>query len=549
MRAASAACVALLLVAYAAASGTAPFSSGTYCAQKSAAGTWSVTEATADGCPGAAAWAQYNRTFEAIGWDTLQMYGAPASDATISDADRAYGVGFLEGVLTADRCELQYYNQMSANGSWPLSEPVLAYMQANYDNMAATFAVAPAASDAYLSNVYVVFKQMQGIMKGASQHSSLTQLQVFALSFGGDAFDIKNIVNPSRRNPADMPRKDFNDWLLANSRCSALFKATPTLDDVWFGHTTWANFNMMLRIFKRVTMNFANISGVAAQSIAYSSFPGDVASTDDFYITSAKLAVIETSLSVFNMSIYDGVCNPTQLLSSVRVMVANRMASSGPQWVDVFSRQNSGTYNNEWLVLDMNLITPGSDFPANTFTLADQMPGKVFSGDLTRTLSAGYVPSYNVPYFKAAFELAGFPGAIAKQGPHMLDYATCARADIFRDRQTSVSSPDTMQHMMQYNQFETDPLELNDSIYAIAARGDKRPQPRLFGGLDTKFSSVQTILAGGSDLSVFAYSGPTPQQGAFAWANTPEVSSKTNHRGLPDVYNFTRQNFMLPAFW
>ena len=35
-------------------------------------------------------------------------------------------------------------------------------------------------------------------------------------------------------------------------------------------------------------------------------------------------------------------------MSWVRVMVANYLAAGGKQWSDTFSRQNGGTYNNQW---------------------------------------------------------------------------------------------------------------------------------------------------------------------------------------------------------
>ena len=35
-----------------------------------------------------------------------------------------------------------------------------------------------------------------------------------------------------------------------------------------------------------------------------------------------------------------------------RVMAATRLAAGGEQWTELFSRHNSGTYNNHWMVVD-----------------------------------------------------------------------------------------------------------------------------------------------------------------------------------------------------
>ena len=42
------------------------------------------------------------------------------------------------------------------------------------------------------------------------------------------------------------------------------------------------------------------------------------------------------------------------MLSWQRVRVANLMASSGAEWIELFKRHNSGTYNNQYLVTDLN---------------------------------------------------------------------------------------------------------------------------------------------------------------------------------------------------
>jgi hypothetical protein len=44
----------------------------------------------------------------------------------------------------------------------------------------------------------------------------------------------------------------------------------------------------------------------------------------------------------------------------MRIVVANRLASSGKEWVDKFFVFNDGTYNNQWMITDFKQFTPGS---------------------------------------------------------------------------------------------------------------------------------------------------------------------------------------------
>ncbi len=52
--------------------------------------------------------------------------------------------------------------------------------------------------------------------------------------------------------------------------------------------------------------------------MSFSSYLGHPLSIDDFYVTNAGLAVTETTLNVFNFTIYDGNVVPQTLLHCVR---------------------------------------------------------------------------------------------------------------------------------------------------------------------------------------------------------------------------------------
>ena len=52
--------------------------------------------------------------------------------------------------------------------------------------------------------------------------------------------------------------------------------------------------------------------------------------------------------------------NPPQTVPYwVRAIVANQMASTAPEWHDIFYKFNSGTYNNQWMVVDYKVCSTG----------------------------------------------------------------------------------------------------------------------------------------------------------------------------------------------
>jgi hypothetical protein len=79
---------------------------------------------------------------------------------------------------------------------------------------------------------------------------------------------------------------------------------------------------------------------------------GELFSDDDFYLLSSGLMVLETTNHIYVGDVYKPM-QPHCVLSWQRIRLANWMAATGEEWVDVFGRFNSGTYNNQvggWVV-------------------------------------------------------------------------------------------------------------------------------------------------------------------------------------------------------
>jgi len=326
---------------------------------------------------------------------------------------------------------------------------------------------------------------------------------------------------------------------LFNAHCSVLIKVTPDGQQLLASHVTWSDFFTMLRTYKHYTMRFSLPSNVA-QSVSFSSYPSCLSSGDDFYITDQQLVIMETTNEVFNQSLYEYV-TPQTVPYWIRVIVANRMASSGKEWSDTFALYNSGTYNNQWQIVDYKLFTPGQPLQPNTLWIAEQIPGWVVSEDMTTTITSseqGYWPSYNVPYFPFVYNISGYN----KFKSNAFSYTACPRANIFRRDQGNVVDMPSFQHMMRYNQYQTDPLSMHDACNGISSRcdlntpfvgkgGGVHPYAP-FGALDCKVTDDSMVPTRQS----LAVSGPTwDSQPPFAWTGQWPT---TPHYGHANVFAF-----------
>lgn len=67
--------------------------------------------------------------------------------------------------------------------------------------------------------------------------------------------------------------------------------------------------------------------------------------------------------------------------------LVQRLANSGSDWVQEFARYNSGTYNNQWVVLDRKLFVSQQPLTANLLWIIEQMPGLTMTEDVSHYLS------------------------------------------------------------------------------------------------------------------------------------------------------------------
>jgi len=352
---------------------------------------------------------------------------------------------------------------------------------------------------------------------------------LFTLNTLWELGDIKKAINASHRKDFDnMEVEALAMYAKLHGHCSSIIKLLPDGSELFAGHNSWMGYYQMLRIWKQYEFG-------SSTPITMSSYPGMLASTDDWYQV-GHLLVTETTLPNYNNDLYNLIV-PETLPYWIRSMVANRLASTGPEWMDIFQKHNSGTYNNMWMVVDYSKFTPYKPLVEGTLTVGEQLPRYFHYEDETRTLAYGYWPSYNAARYPETARLIRQDVMQQTKGTKF-SYQLVERAQIFRRDEATIVSDESMQRVMRYNQFETDPIAAGDPCNQLACRADLASDPskrKAFGAIDAKYTSWAHNQRGQSVV----VSGPThDDQPAFDWQSAVESVSSTPHVGHPTKYNF-----------
>lgn len=409
-------------------------------------------------------------------------------------------------------------------------------------------------SSTYWETVSLTVAQLSSIVEGynvAMPQHPLSLSELWMLNSIGDMDDLIPAVNytQQKKGPkAHLVREMCDEpWCImaaeSRSHCSAIVK--PVNGELFAAHEMWASYLQMLMVWKEYDLGL-NGRHIRSRRVAFSSWPGMVSSEDDFYITGANLVVLETTNNVYNYTLYDRL-HPRTILSWVRAVTANYLAGTPDVWHRIMREHNSGTYNNQWMVIDMK--KPFADaanktLRAGTLVIGSQLPGFYQHQDVTPHINEfGYWPSYNVPYLKDAWVLAGYE-EMAKMHGNSFTWQMAPRAQVFRQREGSATDMASLKTLMRYNDFQHDPIAKGCPMNQLASRGDLTPKGlagcyrNAFGAVNGKITSSTRVHNYEADI----VAGPTHDtQPVFSW--TPEIEAEfpIAHYGQPKSWNFDWQ--------
>lgn len=498
------------------------------------------------GKPGdtAVAWGSFDNKINETGFGFLEIY----TNEVFPDEYQAYAAGFLEAYFTKDLIAKHFNNQWS-----DYCDKETEYCKRLYDFLSANLrfmneqADKYRETDPYWHQVDLILNQLAGLNDGLNHtkffpsYSYVNVTNLLLLNVDGDLEDLEGAL-----------KRTVQRKVTGSGSCSALVKVLPGAEDLYFSQVTWSTYASMLRILKKYSFKFHSTFGsselIPGHTATFSSSPGRIFSGDDFYLISSGLATMETTTGNGNSSLFRYI-KPTTNLEYVRNIAANRLATSGQEWADIFSRYNSGTYNNQWMVVDYKKFTPGQPLQDDLLWVLEQLPGYIYKEDLTKVLRRQtYWPSYNVPYSEVVFNMSGGQSGVEKFGD-WFTYDKTPRALIFKRDNGKVVDMESMIKLMRYNDYTRDPLSACNCTppysaeNAISARSDLNPADGVypFGALGHRsHGSTDMKLTNSSlfaDLMFTAVGGPTYDPlPPFRWSTS---GLKDRHDGQPDLWQFT----------
>jgi len=507
---------------------------------------------------------------EEEGWLHLDITTNPSE----SDEDQAVAAGLAEGFLS-QRIISAYYSLFIDKPFCRLDPAFCDFIreqfQTNLDWVTARVE-AEGGTSSYWKMVNLFHKQLHGLKLGWLKRASDENLRLpadfdltwfaYFINFYPDIGDY--IVKYKKWKATSGSQPSQPSLVFSSPSCSVLIKKVGK--EVLTGHATWHVYESLpYRMVKRYNLNYHQVTGdlVPGHTIAMTSYAGTLFSLDDYYSISSGLASLETTLFVYNTSLLEQNSPLGQVWEPVRVMVANRLATGGRHWAGLFSQFNSGTYNNQWMVLDYNKLRGGHT--KDLLWVTEQLPGKIVSRDVTDVLERQqYWASYNRAYFTEISRLSGGERKVAEHGAWFSHHQT-PRALLLSRGQETVTDQLSLLALLRSNDYKrsevSSPQGCNGQIpaAAISARSDLQLSNvscswqsedfmvgrRPYGATDAKVMSSSSAQT----LSFLAVLGPTTAGGAlppFSWETSgfpaPEYLV-TNTTQFPNVEITWNRNF------
>ena len=152
------------------------------------------------------------------------------------------------------------------------------------------------SDELYWKQVGLIMKQFHGLVDGynsvAPENEKLNETDFWFIQAECEIYDVEKAIDVKSR-------KKHSE---AAEHCTGLIRLLDDYSDVFFSHDTWSDFRDLHGQLKEYHFP---IKEFQATRLIFSTRVGKLFSYDDFYMADTGLLVLETTLSIYNESLYD----------------------------------------------------------------------------------------------------------------------------------------------------------------------------------------------------------------------------------------------------
>ena len=462
--------------------------------------------------------AYYKTSIFESGWSSIEI----ETSSKYPDSVQAYAAGLLEGSLTWQLIYHHWHNTVNVICKkrpiecWKLME----FFRKN-TAVVRERAELLAVTDSFWHMVRLFYIQLDGLEAGwkyavrrSRQTVEMDTEHFLWLAMAADLPDLEQMLNDSDSR--------------SNSTKGMIFLKSLSREGleplIAIGHTTIAPYVKMLRLLKKYTFGYHVLPKTSAlvpgRSIVMSSYPGALSSHDEFYLIQGhnhELIVAGTPWTVAKRNLWNFMNVKNQVMSSVKVMTANRLKTNGKHWFDSISLQNDAGIGRQWITLEPRF---------GTIWHIKQLPGITRKKHINKQFAV-------TGALWSTSEIHLYENNVTFNETDENSY-DMAKSEMIARLRTNVTTIEQFRRLMRgYNHETPNTTENEEQSRILTYRGDLGKVALPFGVIDAKI-----VLADVNGVETFeAISGPSTlgSKQSFQWSKTfPNVS----HVGQPDVFNF-----------
>ena len=344
----------------------------------------------------ATAWASWEDSISEVGW---YKFHVETNENSLSE-DQFRCAGALDGYLGQERIYqrfMLYKDQMGLEREKPFQEKWENWMTSNLEYTRTQ----AEQDDSSWRSIKLILNHFDGLVEGyqmiAPESQQLRMMDILFIQSVGDVYDLETYWEPNYYNE------------LHHLECSGLIAMTEGYGELFFGQAAWSSFQKMHQVLKEYNIKAKEHKN---KRVVVSTRMGAIASSDDFWINDGGLMILETTNNNFNTSLYQRITEKS-VLTWIRTLHAAWTSTGAKEWTEEFIRENSGTYNNQYVVVDAKKFVPGQKPEKDLIWVIEQLPGMYRSADATELLAERrWFPSINTPWFEDIYNIAGYPEMI-----------------------------------------------------------------------------------------------------------------------------------------